>query len=41
MSAGVVVLAVALFWWGSRLPNQIRLIEEAAEPAGWQSPKAY
>ncbi len=41
MSAGVVVLAIALFWWGSRLPNQLRLIEEAAEPAGWQSAKAY
>jgi 4-amino-4-deoxy-L-arabinose transferase-like glycosyltransferase len=38
---GVAVLVVGLAWWGSRLPNQLRSIELAASPNGWQSAMTY
>ena len=41
MSVGLLVLALALQWWGSRLPTQLRLIERAAAPQGWQSGMTY
>jgi 4-amino-4-deoxy-L-arabinose transferase-like glycosyltransferase len=41
MSAGVLVLALALQWWGSRLPTQLRSIERLAAPDGWQSGMEY
>lgn len=40
-TAGVIVLVIALSWWGARLPTQLRSIEQAASPTGWQSAMPY
>ena len=38
---GVVVLVAAVAWWGSRVPSQLRAIDSAAAPNGWQSAVTY
>lgn len=39
--AGIVALAVAVGWWATRLPNQLRLLDLASAPNGWQSALPY
>lgn len=38
---GVVVLLAAVVWWGTRMPQRIRALEQAATPDGWQSAMPY
>jgi 4-amino-4-deoxy-L-arabinose transferase-like glycosyltransferase len=38
---GVVVLLVAVVWWGTRVPPRIRALEQAASPEGWESAMPY
>ena len=41
IAAGTIVMGAALSWWGARLPQQIRSIQQAAAPSGWQAHLPY
>lgn len=41
VATGTIVIIAALLWWGARLPQQLRLLERAASPDGWQSRLPY
>jgi 4-amino-4-deoxy-L-arabinose transferase-like glycosyltransferase len=41
IGVGIVVIALALLWWGMRLPQQMQAIDQAASPNGWQSHLPY
>jgi 4-amino-4-deoxy-L-arabinose transferase-like glycosyltransferase len=41
IGVGIVVITLALLWWGMRWPQQVQAIEQAASPDGWQSHLPY